>query len=299
MTESTSRGTMRNPIAQTLWGRVPLWFSATMNTIGIATAFLSMLFYIGTYRWMTELQMSVLGAFDWKASLILSMVCHVALVAAIVHATLRLGLVKALQHEREIKSYPDIRTTPIQARHIAAYGIPIAIAGLSMWGMGLWYLRGSQSPSPLDVADLLQGRTPSTSYLSITGVPLYDAATIYGRIGSEDAYVPLVASSWTPAMGFHAFVQLPKLQIEGLHDSSNRVTYTGMVYPGGIPGPVRGGYDRTGIKLNSPILVCEGATPGEWRAFVHVGGVASAVVLIAGIIALLVDRTRRHKLTVT
>ena len=162
----------------------------------VALSFYFMFTYTGPFQWLAELQLKWLEMYSEKLTLILTMLVLMLPAIAI------LQLLKVSVKTLGLGSGSNSASTAV----VGASGTKAPQRAIPQWVVfpflglislaigGYMYWRGASAGPLTEVSlkDLEDGKKPTSSYLSLEGVPLWKATVSFGET-SKKCYVPLVS----------------------------------------------------------------------------------------------------------
>jgi hypothetical protein len=156
-------------------------------------------------------------------------------------------------------------TQQAAGQHWGAWGVLLfGIVFACIGGYKHYQARTSGALSDVSTADLAAGRQAPSRWVRLSGRAVPELSLTFGKRGSEKTYVPVVADVTTRPTtaesdeddfvgNLVAFVEAGKKA--GAVSGSG--PFQGTLSVGGLPGPVRGEYERAGIALPAKYWVLE------------------------------------------
>lgn len=212
----------------------------------IALSFYFMFTYTGPFQWLGELQLRWMNSYNEKLTLILTMFALI-LPAAAIWKIVQVG-VKTIgpggsATVGETAVYRKARNIHLPRMLL------LPLVGSIVLGLGAFnYWRG-MTAGPLTAVkakELEDGKKPASSYLTIEGVPVWDEAVTFNKSG-KDSYFPVVSQDWKGGP-VAVYVECNEDDLPHPPGPLEMKTFTGMTEVGGLPGPVRVGFEKSLFK---------------------------------------------------
>jgi hypothetical protein len=256
--------------------------------------------YSGLYRWMVEGQGALMGEYvqPWTEVLAVALPVLLGLLPAglILFALARLGVFPV---PPDAGSGLPPGPTPaaaaadqwIRAHKFRLLGVLLGLMGMAGGGV-IWLHGRSAGPlTDLRAADLEAGRAPASGWVRPLGLPLWDQRLDFD---ANDSYAPVVSERWKPGDKVALFVRVasapppPPGPLKG----------DGMLVVGGLPGPVRTGFEQSRLPPaeHHQVVYLDRTPENEMAIGVPLFGAGLILLLLtSGVWAMLAVRDRLRR----
>jgi hypothetical protein len=229
--------------------------------------------YSGPYRWLSELQLRVVGADYLGLSVPLTGLGLGFTFFGAAQLARRAGLLQTVKHSGRLA-----RSATVRVLSRTRAWLCIALVGAASLFFGVRERRAAEAGARLErvaVAALEAGTQPVSSWLQVEGEP-FEAARI--RI-EPYSYVPLVSAGWTPGQPVAVVL---KMDASATRAPDARV-FRGTREPLRLPVLVRGGYADMGIDVGRALVLELATTPADRSSRAQwLAGVGSALLALGG-----------------
>jgi hypothetical protein len=243
--------------------------------LALLTAFSTLvcwLAYSGPYRWLSELQLRVMGADYLGLSVPLTGLGLGFTFFGAAQLARRAGLLQTVVHSgRRARS----ATARVLSRTRA--WLCIALVGAASLFFGVREQRAAQAGARLEhvtVSALEAGTRSASSWLEVEGQP-FEAARI--RI-EPYSYVPLVSAGWQPGQPVAVVLKMDA----GARPAPDARVFRGTREPLRLPVLVRGGYMDMGIDVGRALVLELSTTPADRSSRAQWLAVAGSTLLALG-----------------
>ncbi|MEX2214449.1 MAG: hypothetical protein WD768_09995 [Phycisphaeraceae bacterium] len=235
--------------------------------------------YTGPFQWIAELQVSLLGSYEVQITLIVVLLIHVLVGAAL----LEIPAVK-----RYFGTQP-----PDWCRFARLFGEdtiipwwPLFIGTVTL-GSGLFLMTEvwvAGELTSMTIEELESGKRPTSGWISVKGVLLagemaqLHEGTPKDKVGS---YVPMVSQNWKRGKPVSVYFDLGKEKTA----TSGEATVSGRVSWMGLPGVIREQYRRSSAPpADGYLMLVNKYDPDFNRGFARIlfwiGGIAYAIAVV-------------------
>ena len=234
--------------------------------------------YVGPYAWLAEAQMAAMGSYEVQLTFLCTMLGFLLPVMVLV-IPLRLAMgwqaTQSAGNDEWIRNNRGSLMLGILGPMMLCVAVYFAFDALSMGTL-----------TPMTALQIEQG-PPSSRYVTITGVLVPEMSMSMEHDHITTSFVPLSSTGRPP---YAVFVQtsgstLPSLPI------------TGVLYEGGLPGPVRDSLAAEGAIGGTHWTLSRGRSPdGRWTealVFSVVGVVALGLLVLIRIWVFMQGRNAR------
>lgn len=249
----------------------------TALVLGVLGALYSMFFYAGPYRWLAELQMRWFDRYYVKSTAAFTVVLCVAPPAV----ALRVLQVSGLLPKPATATVTSPRE-PFGRRLSRAQNWLIVFAvgvGLGVFSAQSLYVaaRGAKLVK-ISAKELEQGTQPTSTWLQISGDPVWDASLSTEENRNQFRYVPVVSALWKPGTKVAALLRFKEESGERMGDLNLR----GTVDITGVPGMVQSAYEEGGLDVRDAVLLDVGESPDEKAGAARIMLPLSVVLMLVG-----------------
>ncbi len=238
--------------------------------------------YSGPFQWLAELQLKLMNSYSEKVTFLLTMFALIIPVMGI--AKLVQMAVKRLGPGAGGTVASAAGATEPKPGNLHFPVLPFI--GLIALGFGAFmYWRGATAGplTAVSLKDLENGKKPASSYLSIEGVPLWKAMISFKQTSTK-CYVPLVSRDWK-GEAVVVYVQCDDDDVPRASAQLEMKRFKGVKAMGGLPGPVRVGFEKSAFKPAAGYLMIESnEEPARIMGFAKWPMIVGGAMVAAGLV---------------
>lgn len=216
--------------------------------------------YVGPYAWLAEAQMAAMGSYEVQLTFFCTLLGFLLPVLALV---IPLRLAMGWQETQSAGADEWIRNNrgSLMLGILSPMMLCVAVYfAFDAWSMG--------TLTPMTAAQLEQG-PPSSRYVRLTGVRVPSMSMSMEHDHTTTDYVPLSSTGRPPYVVF----------IETSASSAPSMPIEGVLYEGGLPGPIRDSLQAEGVLGSTHWTLSPGRSPdSRWTE--------ALVFFVVGIVAL-------------
>lgn len=252
--------------------------------LGLVGAVYSMIFYVGPYRWLAELQLRWFDRYYASTTVAFTLLLcvvppSVALRLLVVNSALPAGSFAAMA--AGVGRGPFRGRFSRARRWVIVFGVGATLVVLSTRDLVV-AARGKQLLQ-VSAHQLERGAEPAGTWLEIQGNPLWDSAVLTEEDHKSLRYVPVVSDDWRPGAKIGALLRITEGVLGAPLDPQR---LSGTVDVTGVPGLVQSAYADQELDVADAVLIDAGESPehkaGTARFLISLGAV---LMLLGGVVS--------------
>ena len=211
--------------------------------------------YTGPYRWLAELSLRAFGSYSPKLVFLSTLLTFLLPSVVLRRLDNARSPAAAAKYARFVATQNALQTR-IQG------GLILVMVGailLFINGRDLLAANAGTTLIRTSCASIEAGTRPASTWLSIQGTTLPDAAVTTRESYHNHRYVPLVSNSWSKAQPLAVVLRFD----DNREDDLSAASFEGGVSTEDLPGMVRTTYEAEGVQAGDALVLVVGNLPGK------------------------------------
>ena len=229
------------------------------QVLGLLGALYSTIFYVGPYRWLTELQLRWFERYYTSTTVAFTVLLCVVPPLVAIRVLAASGALPADSFAVAMASQSGrgaFKARFARARRwVIVFGVGATLAVLSTRDLVV-AARGKQL-AQISAQALERGKEPESTWLEVQGNPLWDSTLNTEEGHKKLRYVPVVSDAWSPGSKVRALLRFS----EYVADPAEGQPLQGTVDITGVPGLVQSSYAEAELDVRDAVLVDVGESP--------------------------------------